>query len=553
MHVTALPNVVLAKIFHFVCNEEKTPQNYHDHYTLRKWRCKLPLLAVCRAWRGLAFASVHRVSFFSCTSTWKRNKKGVVTRPSAPSNGGSRGGSNAETYITRSNLDIVAGSGSGVASKPSPNPRNIQIYVKSLTSPARALQLLVDKIRSHSALLHNASTLELVFSVPSVRGRSFNRLADNNTTVDMDAACLAGKAIAQFVPSIKYIEWFDYNSVPVVLEFAKWLIKGYAHQLVGFTYPQTALGEVGSFSNALTYVDANDGGPDLCYMPSICAENLTVLSLFNVDINFDWNVFKPTSSNNNSGSLCLYFNNLKTMSLKATKYYSDNYRQGDPHESYSEDPATRRFPYKIIAPKLLSLKAVLCPFTHNILASIFGLSTIQHVDLEMDNAGFLFKDLNIDNARYAFAQYASYKRDNYFDKRRNMYMNHLLGIEDLAGYSKVRVLCYDLVIDYNAIVWKSIMNLKIHGTVGLADLLVLLHKAPPCLQNVNISELSFDSYSEIASQVMDKNASVHPVASNLCTLKYEAVYVNNVDEKPNIKAYLQKLLPGCHIITRVRF
>ncbi|KAJ2681845.1 hypothetical protein GGH99_005006, partial [Coemansia sp. RSA 1285] len=194
------------------------------------------------------------------------------------------------------------------------------------------------------------------------------------------------------------------------------------------------------------------------------------------------------------------------------------------HDAYSEDPATRRFPYKIIAPKLSSLKAVLCPFTHNILASIFGLSTIQHVDLEMDNAAFMFKDLNIDNARYAFARYASYKRDNYFDKRRNAYMNHLLGIEDLAGYSKARVLCYDSAIDYDALAWKSIMDLQIHGTVGLADLLVLIHRAPPCLLNISVSELSFDSRSEIASQVMDKDASVHPIASNLCSLKYELVH-----------------------------
>ncbi|KAJ2658138.1 hypothetical protein GGH99_007037, partial [Coemansia sp. RSA 1285] len=113
--------------------------------------------------------------------------------------------------------------------------------------------------------------------------------------------------------------------------------------------------------------------------------------------------------------------------------------------------------------------------------------------------------------------------DNYFDKRRNAYMNHLLGIEDLAGYSKARVLCYDSAIDYNAIAWNSIMDLKIHGTVGLADLLVLVHRAPPCLQNIDVSELSFDSHSENASQVMDKNASVHPIASNLCLLKYELV------------------------------
>ncbi|KAJ2522175.1 hypothetical protein GGI11_001799 [Coemansia sp. RSA 2049] len=472
MHVTALPDVVLARVFHFVCNGVENPHDYCDHYTLRKWRgCKLPLLAVCRAWRGLAFASVHRASFFSCTSTWKQNKKGVVTRPSVPSNGRSRNRANAETYVTRSNLDIVASSDSSsttTASKPAPNPRNIQLYVKSLTSPARALQLLVDKIRSHSVLLHNASTLELVFGVPNVRGGSFGRLADTDAAADMDAACLAGKAVAQLVPSIKYVEWFDYNSAPVVLEFAKWLIKGYAHQLVGFTYPQTALGEVNSFSNALTYVDANDSGPDLCYMPNICAENLTVLRLLNVDINFDWGVFRPTSSHNDNGSLCLYFNNLKSMSLKATKYFNDYYHNGDSHDAYSEDPATRRFPYKIIAPKLSTLKAVLCP---------------------------------------------------------NAYMNHLLGIEDLAGYSKARVLCYDSAIDYNAIAWNSIMDLKIHGTVGLADLLVLVHRAPPCLQNIDVSELSFDSHSENASQVMDKNASVHPIASNLCLLKYELVQI----------------------------
>ncbi|KAJ2612636.1 hypothetical protein EV177_002893 [Coemansia sp. RSA 1804] len=354
MHINSLSNEIFAKIFYWTCNQVDMQQQ--AHYALSKWKTKLVLLSVCQKWRELAAPSVHDTSFVSCTIIRRSKAKGGSTWPYFSDL--SWFDRRVEKYAVMSNLDIVdTDNSSNVA------PGSLQIFVEASVNPIYSLRGIVDKLRAHRQLLKDVKRLELF----TVNRSVYSWNSDNANAVEAD---FIGKDITQVVPSVEYIEWQMANDAPVVLGLAQSLIKSYARQLRGFSYPQAGLTKVFGFSDKLTYACVNGGNAESGYLPPVWTDNLAVLDLNLVRDNIDWSSFQNT----NGPGADLWFPSLRRLRLVALDTTLGNSNAKNTISAADGHPALSGFGYNVIAPKLETLTVVPSPLTHSFVASIYGVA-----------------------------------------------------------------------------------------------------------------------------------------------------------------------------------
>ncbi|KAJ1729120.1 hypothetical protein LPJ72_005137 [Coemansia sp. Benny D160-2] len=243
-----------------------------------------------------------------------------------------------------------------------------------------------------------------------------------------------------------------------------------------------ALEETREFSSSLTQIALINAFDRPNRMPHICVENLTVLDLHLNEYSAGWNLFKGKNE-----STSLHFDNLVWLRIKGRNDY--NARADYVDSSKLE----RLHEYRIFAPKLKTLEATVSPFTNILLASIYGVSAIRDVKLELNDAVLCFQNICIDPVRNVFLKHAydrngdfeAIDQDVYDDEYEvsvdsNLFMNDILCIENIADYSKAKIWNNYNELDYENVKWNSLDELYIYGPISVSraeGLALRMHRA----------------------------------------------------------------------------
>ncbi|KAJ2758803.1 hypothetical protein H4S06_002530 [Coemansia sp. BCRC 34490] len=449
-------------------------------------------------------------------------------------------------WTAQSNLDIFHLSGYPSTKRDDCGPRNMQMYIQSPLNPVFSLQGIVEKLGVHSGLLGNVRRLELFVDFIQTDS-SWTR-----HSASMASACKIASVFAKLVPSVRHIEWQADPGAPVFSVFAKHLVGGYAGQLTGFLCPQMALEETREFSSSLTQIALINAFDRPNRMPHICVENLTVLDLHLNEYSVGWNLFKGKNE-----STSLHFDNLAWLRIKGKNDY--NARADYVDSSKLE----RLHEYRISAPKLKTLEATVSPFTNILLASIYGVSAIRDVKLELNDAVLCFQNLCIDPVRNVFLKHAydrngdfeAVDQDIYDDEYdvsvdSDLFMNDILCIENIADYSKAKIWNNYNEIDYENVKWNSLDELYIYGPISVSRLKTLVQRHS-CLKVLDIDDLLYRSNNMIVSRVFTSTSNVKPLPqTRLRELRFATESDLLAEERRRMERYLKKLLPGSKVVLK---